>query len=258
MQKMIQMFKVSCLSVITAVLLLHIDILELHAETSDKAFEIHDVAEYRKMLKIDEAIVRDPLASAAEILEKLESVESIDSQLHAETFDKALKFHDIAGYRKRLQIDETTARDALASAIEILERLKTVEPIDPRVIALLGSCYAIAARDLNSLNVFKRRSDIKKGLEYIDRALEMNSDDIVVRLIRTAVQFHVPETRLVSSTIGRNQAALDEMLILDELFKKEKLAAIAAHMYILYEKMREKLPDSDWSIGTKIAQNLAQ
>ena len=135
------------------------------------------------------------------------------------------------------------AAEALASCIELLESLKEVEPVDPRVIALLGSCYAISARDdTNSLNKLKERKHIILGLDYIDQALEMAPDDIVVRLIRTAVQFHVPEMIFVPKTLGRNQAALEEMIILDELFKQEPLPAIANDMLILYRKMKVKLP----------------
>ncbi len=178
--------------------------------------------------------------------------------IQAETFDKALELHTIAREGNKDHVDKNLTTEALASAIEILEKLETVEPVDPRVIALLGSCYSIAARDLNSWNVIKRRSDINRGLDYIDRALELDGDDVVVRLIRTAVQLHVPETRLAPKTLGRNAAALEEMVKLDELFKEEPLPAIADDMLILYRRMKEKLPERDWSEGIKIAQNLAQ
>ena len=162
----------------------------------------------------------------------------------AESFDEALALHNIARYGNKKPGDKdyvgrTWQQRHCTMPLKFLKNLEDVEPVDPRVIALLGSCYSIAARDLNSINFFKRSSDIKKGLAYIDQALEMAPDDIVVRLIRTAVQVHVPETRFVEETLGRNEAALKEMVILDELFKDEKLPDIADDMLILYQKMKK-------------------
>ena len=159
---------------------------------------------------------------------------------YAENYEHALKLHNAA---------RDGDRDALKSAIKLLEQLRLEQPESGRVVALLGSVYGISARDV--WNPLTKTRHLSRCLEYIDEALELGPEDIEVRLTRAFVQIYIPRV------FGRRDNAIEDIKVLDQLFREQQVVEIAPSMLHLYEKLLKEEPElGDWSEGIKIAKKL--
>ena len=158
----------------------------------------------------------------------------------AENYEQALKLHDAA---------RDGENGALESAIELLKQLKSEQPESGRVTALLGSVYGISARD--SWNPLTKTRHLSRCLDYIDEALMLGPEDIEVRLTRAFIQIYLPRI------FGRRDEAIEDIKVLDRLFREQRVPEVAPSMLHLYEKLLNEEPElGDWSEGITIAKSL--
>ena len=137
----------------------------------------------------------------------------------------------------------------LEPALELLQELHSEQPDNPHVLAYLGSVYAISARD--SWNILTKSRHGNKGLEFLDQAMAIASNDKVVRLLRARVHLAMP------AFLGRRDEALDDLIALDRIFRANPTAEFAEEMIEFYRILADEAPDKgDWSVGEAIAQEL--
>ena len=164
----------------------------------------------------------------------------VSSISHADNYEQALKLHDAA---------RDGENGALESAIEFLEQLKSEQPKSGRITALLGSTYGISARD--SWNPLTKTRHLSRCLDYIDEALELGPEDIEVRLTRAFIQIYLPRI------FGRRDEAIEDIKVLDRLFREQRVPEVAPSMLHLYEKLLNEEPElGDWTEGIAIAKSL--
>ncbi len=164
----------------------------------------------------------------------------VSSISFANNYEQALKLHDAA---------RDGENGALESAIELLEQLKREQPESGRITALLGSAYGISARD--SWNPLTKTRHLSRCLDYIDEALELGPEDIEVRLTRAFIQIYLPRI------FGRRDEAIEDIKVLDRLFREQRVPEVAPSMLHLYEKLLNEEPElGDWSEGIAIAKSL--
>ena len=75
-----------------------------------------------------------------------------------------------------------------------------------------------------------------RGLRHLDRALDAAPRNFTVRLIRAKVNSSLPKM------FSRSDAALEDMLALDEIFHEEPLAGLARWMVEIYEELQSRAP----------------
>ncbi|MCH8474716.1 MAG: hypothetical protein LAT55_05745 [Opitutales bacterium] len=79
--------------------------------------------------------------------------------------------------------------DATDKAIERFEEILAEYQNTPWVLAYLGSAFTLKARDAPLL---RKRGWANRGFEALDKAVEKNPEDSVVRLIRAINSYHLP------------------------------------------------------------------
>ena len=146
---------------------------------------------------------------------------------------KALREEGIALHDAARDGDE---EEAAESAVEALERYLERFPKDGEARAYLGSSYAMMGRDASS--VVNKMRYTNRGLRHLDRALDAAPRDFTVRFIRARVNASLP------SMFNRDEAALADMLALDEIFRASPAPAMAGWMIGIYEDLRDRAPDA--------------
>lgn len=138
-----------------------------------------------------------------------------------------------------------------AAAVAALETLTAGDPANALAWAYLGSSYAISARDAGSVTDKIRFTN--RGLRYLDQAVDMAPDDIVVRLIRANVLPNLP------AMFGRSEMARDDMLMLDRAYSAAPDPALAAPMADIYDALAAGIaPEAgDWKAKADAARALA-
>ena len=126
--------------------------------------------------------------------------------------------------------------DAADEAVEVLGRYLKRHPDDGEARVYLGSAYALMARDASSVANKVRYAN--RGLRHLDRALEAAPRAFTVRLVRANVNASLPEM------FKRAEAALADMLALDEIFRAEPSPGFAREMVGIYEALQERAPDA--------------
>ena len=121
-------------------------------------------------------------------------------------------------------------------AIEKIERYLKEFPEDGEAWAYLGSAYSIAGRDASS--VVDKIRYTNRGISHLDRALEINPQNFIVRFIRAKVNSSVPKM------FDRKKKAVDDMLALDKMFQKKPSVANATLMIDVYDDLQDYAPDS--------------
>ena len=159
---------------------------------------------------------------------------------------KALREEGIALHDAARDGDE----EAAESAVETLERYLERLPMDGEARAYLGSAYALKGRDASS--VVNKMRYTNRGLRHLDRALDAAPRDFTVRFIRARVNASLP------TMFNRGEAALDDMLALDEIFRASPSPAAAGWMIGIYEDLQSRAPDAGpWSERLARARALA-
>ena len=126
--------------------------------------------------------------------------------------------------------------DAAGEAVERLERYLERFPGDAEARAYLGSAYALMGRDASS--VINRTRYANRGLRHLDRALDEAPRAFVVRLIRANVNSELPKM------FERGDAALQDMLALDEIYRVKPSPRLAREMVAIYEALQRRAPDA--------------
>ena len=159
---------------------------------------------------------------------------------------KALREEGIALHDAARDGDE----DAAESAVETLERYLKRFPQDGEARAYLGSAYALKGRDASS--VVNKMRYTNRGLRHLDRALDAAPRDFTVRFIRARVNASLPKM------FNRGEAATEDMLALDEIFRASPSPAMAGWMVGIYEDLQSRAPDAGpWSERLAHARELA-
>jgi hypothetical protein len=158
------------------------------------------------------------------------------------TIEEGIGFHNAA---------RDGDKPVVEKAIECLENLEQKAPEDARLLAYLGSSYALKARYSDSIANKMRFTNL--GLDNLDYAVELAPDDFELRLIRWNVNEAVP------LFFGRKKHTLEDLYKLDTIFQANPNPSIAKHMVEVYASLRQHEPENaKWKERMVKAQNLAQ
>lgn len=136
--------------------------------------------------------------------------------------------------------------------IEAFEQLKLELPESAEVLAYMGTCYGFAARD--AWNPMKKGEYGDKGLRYIDIAVDMEPSNQVIRVHSANYQLALPRF-----FYNRRDQAIEDIILLDKLFRESPSQEIAELILPLYEELVEEAPDrGDWSEGIAMAEKWSQ
>lgn len=105
-------------------------------------------------------------------------------------------------------------KNATREAFEIFKVAHQLDPDDPTIAAYFGSCLALVARDLVDPNE-KIRSALR-GIKLLDRAAELDPENITVRTLRAFVNYRVPERYF-----NRTPVAVREFTYLAERYEQD-------------------------------------
>ena len=155
--------------------------------------------------------------------------------------EQAIELHDRA-----VEGDEPAAETAVSHLERYLDRVST----DWEARAYLGSAYAMMARDASS--VMNKTRYANRGLRHLDRALEGAPRMFSVRLIRAKVNSSLPKM------FDRGDAALEDMLALDRIYRDRSSPAMAREMVEIYDELRRRAPDAGpWAARLGEARKLS-
>lgn len=139
---------------------------------------------------------------------------------------------------------------AVKQAIEAFDELVEADDGDVLSIAYLGASYALLARD--SGFVVNKTRYANRGLRHLDAAVEMAPDLYLPRLLRANVQARLP------GLFGRKDSAIEDMLLLDEMFTEDRRPDRANSMATIYDLLLELAPEAgDWEAKAKSARQMA-
>ena len=144
----------------------------------------------------------------------------------------ALREQAIALHDRAVEGDEDSAEQAVARLERYLKRF--ADDVEAR--AYVGSAYTMMARDASS--VVNKTRYANRGLRHLDRALDAGAGNFTVRMIRANVNSSLPKM------FGRGDAALDDMLALDEIYRPAPSRRMAREMVRIYEELKRRAPDA--------------
>ena len=139
--------------------------------------------------------------------------------------EQAIALHDGA-----VEGDEESAEQAVARFERYLKRF--ADDVEAR--AYLGSAYTMMARDASS--VINKTRYANRGLRHLDRVLDAGAGNFTVRMIRANVNSRLPKM------FGRGDAALDDMLALDGIYRLAPSPGQAREMVWIYEELQRRAP----------------
>ena len=169
-----------------------------------------------------------------------------DSTAAASPESKALREQGIALHGQAVKGED----DAAAQAVAHLERYLDLVSNDGEARAYLGSAYTMMARDASS--VVNKTRYANRGLRHLDRALDAAPQTFTVRLIRANVNSSLPKM------FGRGDAALEDMLALDAIYRDAPAPWMAREMVAIYEALQSRAPDAGpWAMRLGEARELA-
>ena len=142
----------------------------------------------------------------------------------------ALREQAIALHNRAVGGEEDSAEQAVAQLERYLKRFAG----DVEARAYLGSAYTMMARDASS--VVNKTRYANRGLRHLDRALDAGAGNFTVRMIRANVNASLPKM------FERDGAALDDMLALDEIYRRAPFPRMAREMIRIYEELQRRAP----------------
>ncbi|WP_068089079.1 hypothetical protein [Polycladidibacter stylochi] len=170
----------------------------------------------------------------------LTSIVQMSSAQSSVTFKSAKSLHDQA---------REGNEEAIKQSIDAFTNLVKSEPENALALAYLGSSYAISAREASVVTNKIRYTN--RGLRYLDQAVTLAPQNFVIRLIRANVTSNLP------SMFGRSDTALEDMLLLDELYSSAPTPKLAGPMLGIYAKLEDVAPKkSDWANKAAQAKSL--
>ena len=148
------------------------------------------------------------------------------------TLAEAIALHDAA---------RDGDEEAVEPAIEMLTVLNRADPENVEVIAYLGSSYALVAR--YETGWFARWHNGRKGLKFLDHALERAPKNFTVRMVRAWVYGAMP------TFLGYADDAIEEMLALHSIFSGLDTPSrqMSEAMVPIYERLlSDAAEQGDW------------
>jgi hypothetical protein len=103
--------------------------------------------------------------------------------------------------------------DAADKSFSAFSELKKIMPDDYEVLAYLGSARTMVARDMS--NPIARISECKKGLAMLDKAVQQDEHNYLIRLIRANNSLALPDN------FKRKKKAKEDLLYLIDLIDKD-------------------------------------
>jgi tetratricopeptide (TPR) repeat protein len=97
-------------------------------------------------------------------------------------------------------------------AVQYLEQANQKKSDETEVLCYLGSAYTLLAKDVGDL--MSKSSYMNRGVEYMDKAVRMDPDNISVRLIRANNSKNLPRF------LNRHSVAYEDFEHLAGLFEK--------------------------------------
>ena len=158
------------------------------------------------------------------------------------TLAEAIALHDAA---------RDGDEEAVESAIEMLTVLNRADPENAEVIAYLGSSYALVARD--ETGWLARWHNGRKGLKFLDQALERAPKNFTVRMVRAWVYREMP------TFLGYADDAIEEMLALHRIFSNLDTPSkqMSEAMVPFYEHLIANAPErGDWEHWLERARSI--
>jgi tetratricopeptide (TPR) repeat protein len=98
-------------------------------------------------------------------------------------------------------------------AVQYLEQANQKKSDDTEVLCYLGSAYTLLAKDTGDL--MSKSSYMNRGVEYLDKAVRMDPDNISVRLVRANNSKNLPRF------LNRRSVAYEDFEYLAGLFEKK-------------------------------------
>jgi tetratricopeptide (TPR) repeat protein len=143
----------------------------------------------------------------------LEALSAQAAQLHQRLEQnpadyEALKGLGIAYHGMALKDSKAYAK----KAVQYLEQANQKKSDDTEVLCYLGSAYTLLAKDAGDL--MSKSSYMNRGVEYMDKAVRMDPDNISVRLIRANNSKNLPRF------LNRRSVAYEDFEYLAGLFEK--------------------------------------
>lgn len=143
------------------------------------------------------------------------------------TIEDGIDFHNIA---------RDGGEEPVEKAIECFEYLEQKMPENSRLLAYLGSSYALKASYSESVADKMRFTNL--GFDGLDYAVELAPDDFEVRLIRWTVNEAVP------SLFERDKYILEDLHKLDAIYQATSSSWMAEHMIGVYDALQQKEPEN--------------
>lgn len=144
-----------------------------------------------------------------------------------------------------------------ALAVTLSERLEAAlakgggGPDRPVLLAYLGSAIALQARD--GSGAMNRLILTNRALRYLDEARDLAPRSFVVLQITAGVQARLP------GLFGRREQAVQDMLVLHEIFSADPRREFAPAMQAIYADLASFAPGrGDWAAMSIYAQSLAK
>ena len=141
--------------------------------------------------------------------------------------EQGIEFHDAA---------REGNEEAAGAAIDQLARYLKRFPEDGEAWAYLGSATALMGRGAST--VVNRMRYTNRGLRHLDRAFDVAPRNFAVRFIRARVHSSLPKM------FNRSEAATEDMLALDEIFRVEPSPRQARFMVEIYEDLQHRAPEA--------------
>jgi tetratricopeptide (TPR) repeat protein len=116
-----------------------------------------------------------------------ELIHNVEKQIKIDPSDKitfkilGIAYHNLAVLK---------VKGASVKAVEYLEKAYSLLPDDHEVLAYFGNAKTMMARD--SWNIFTIISEVNKGLDMIDEAVNKAPDNIPIRMVRANNSLNVP------------------------------------------------------------------
>ena len=158
------------------------------------------------------------------------------------TLSEAIALHDAA---------RDGDEEAVGPAIEMLKALNRADPENAEILAYLGSSYALVARD--ETGWLARWHNGRKGLKFLDQAMERAPKNFTVRMVRASVYNAMP------TFLGYADDAIEEMLALHSIFSSLDTPSkkMAEAMVLFYEHLIANAPErGDWKYWLEHARSI--
>jgi len=154
------------------------------------------------------------------IEQKIKKIEKKKKLNKSDLLKLVVLYHNLAVYKKELKI----TKRAIEKIEEIYNKNKT-----SLITTYYGSALTLIGRD--SKNPVVKIQYVKKGLKYIDKAIEKNPDNLFIRMVRANNNLELP------SFFKRLKYAIEDFEWIRKNFEKGKIKLKPQTMAEVYYKL---------------------